>query len=305
MVKAMVGESQNEPQLTIGLPVFNGGSMIGEAIESLLRQTYAHFVLHISDNASTDGTSEICRAAAERDPRILYTRQPENIGAEKNFWFVLERVHTPFFMWAAHDDLWKPLFVEKNLAALEANPSAVSSVSQIAFTRDGAILHLSNATYPLRGTVSENLRKLWAKPGDNSRLYAIHRTEALQQSVPVLPLEPAWDWIVTTLLLRFGHYLEVPEVLLWRTAPEPHRYARAYRSNRAFLFRIFPFLNVSYVMVKYLGLRHLPAVFKGLLRTNILTHTQYVHHFYPNLYRFERDLYRRLGLKKLGISLYD
>ncbi|PJE67696.1 glycosyltransferase family 2 protein, partial [Candidatus Shapirobacteria bacterium CG10_big_fil_rev_8_21_14_0_10_40_9] len=50
---------QSPPLLTMGMPVYNEENHIGEAIESLLFQTYKDFILIISDNGSTDQTPEI------------------------------------------------------------------------------------------------------------------------------------------------------------------------------------------------------------------------------------------------------
>src|SRR5689334_4791315 len=49
------------PRLTIGLPVYNGEKYLAESLDALLGQSYADFELIISDNASTDGTADICR----------------------------------------------------------------------------------------------------------------------------------------------------------------------------------------------------------------------------------------------------
>ena len=68
------------PRLSIGLPVYNGENFLAESIESLLGQSYEDFELIISDNASTDGTEDICRSYAQQDSRIRYIRQPHNIG---------------------------------------------------------------------------------------------------------------------------------------------------------------------------------------------------------------------------------
>ena len=54
------------PRLSIGLPVYNGERHLAESIESLLGQTYENFELIVSDNASTDGTSEICLRYRDR-----------------------------------------------------------------------------------------------------------------------------------------------------------------------------------------------------------------------------------------------
>ncbi len=61
--------SDYRPSVSICLPVYNGENYVREAITSILEQTFEDFELIISDNASTDGTGDICRDAAARDPR--------------------------------------------------------------------------------------------------------------------------------------------------------------------------------------------------------------------------------------------
>jgi len=100
------------PAVSIGMPVYNGERFLREALESLLNQTYRDFELIISDNASTDSTSAICAEYAARDPRIRYIRQSENIGASANFRFVFNESLGRYFMWAAHDDVRAPEFIE-------------------------------------------------------------------------------------------------------------------------------------------------------------------------------------------------
>jgi glycosyltransferase involved in cell wall biosynthesis len=53
-------------KIAIGLPVYNGARYLAAAIDSILAQSYGDFDLLISDNASTDGTEEICRNYAQR-----------------------------------------------------------------------------------------------------------------------------------------------------------------------------------------------------------------------------------------------
>lgn len=105
-------KSETPPKVSIGMPVFNGEPFIREALDSLLAQTFTDFELIISDNGSTDGTEAICREYAAKDSRIRYVRQPENRGVLFNFLFVLDEAQGKFFMWAAHDDIWAPNWVE-------------------------------------------------------------------------------------------------------------------------------------------------------------------------------------------------
>jgi glycosyltransferase involved in cell wall biosynthesis len=107
-----------KPTVSIGMPVYNGAKYIKEALDSLLAQTYTDFELIISDNASTDSTQAICEEYASKDNRIRYIRQNENIGAVKNFQFVLDESVGEYFMWAAHDDLWGKSFIDNALNLL-------------------------------------------------------------------------------------------------------------------------------------------------------------------------------------------
>jgi glycosyltransferase involved in cell wall biosynthesis len=107
------------------MPVYNAERLLPKALDCLLAQTHREFELLISDNASTDGTPDIGRSYAARDPRIRYVRHTENHGPAWNFAYVLEHSRHPYFMWAAHDDLWEPPFAAELLALLEKRGDAV------------------------------------------------------------------------------------------------------------------------------------------------------------------------------------
>jgi glycosyltransferase involved in cell wall biosynthesis len=113
------------PRLSIGLPVYNGEKFLAESIESLLGQSYEDFELIISDNASTDGTEDICRKYADQDSRIRYLRQRYNIGAAPNHNFVIEQARGELFKHASHDDLYARDLVRLCVAALDEHPHVV------------------------------------------------------------------------------------------------------------------------------------------------------------------------------------
>ena len=97
-------ENENQPLVSIGVPVFNGEKGLAVALDSLIGQDYHNLEIIISDNASTDATSKICEEYVGKDSRIKYSRLEENIGAALNFNRVFERSSGKYFMWAAHDD---------------------------------------------------------------------------------------------------------------------------------------------------------------------------------------------------------
>jgi glycosyltransferase involved in cell wall biosynthesis len=111
------------PLVTIGLPVYNSERYLSQSLDSLLAQTYRDFILIVSDNASTDGTADICRRYAERDPRIQYHRNEANIGNPKNFNRVCSLTTTKYLKWSTADDFWAPQFLEQAVAVMEGDSS--------------------------------------------------------------------------------------------------------------------------------------------------------------------------------------
>lgn len=125
-----------EPRMSIGIPVYNGEKYLSEAIESILNQTYDDFELIISDNASTDGTQEICEEYASHDNRIIYNRLQKNLGAAKNYNVLLDYACGEYFKWAAHDDYLAPEFLERCVEALDSEESVV-----LAYPRTALVDH--------------------------------------------------------------------------------------------------------------------------------------------------------------------
>jgi glycosyltransferase involved in cell wall biosynthesis len=113
------------PLVTIGLPVYNSAKYLSRSIESLLAQTFRDFVLVISDNASTDGTSEICERYAREDSRVRYHRNPVNIGLSANFNRVFELNQSKYFKWSTSDDFWAPDMLADAVEILEADADVV------------------------------------------------------------------------------------------------------------------------------------------------------------------------------------
>lgn len=113
------------PLVAIGVPVYNSERYLCQSIDSLLNQTFRDFVLIICDNASTDGTAEICKRYASQDPRVKYVRNSVNIGLSGNFNRVFELSNAKYFKWSTADDYWAPDMLKDALAVMEADDSVV------------------------------------------------------------------------------------------------------------------------------------------------------------------------------------
>jgi glycosyltransferase involved in cell wall biosynthesis len=109
------------PLVSIGLPVRNGEDYIHLTLKSLLSQSFKNFELIISDNFSTDNTEKICKKFANKDFRIRFIKQKKNIGQAENLNTVLKKSKGKYFMWAAHDDLYKKIHIENLLEVHKIN----------------------------------------------------------------------------------------------------------------------------------------------------------------------------------------
>lgn len=66
--------------VSIVMPTYNRAKVISGAIESIIRQSYAHWELIVVDDRSTDHTEEVIREWMQRDPRIQYVRNEREKG---------------------------------------------------------------------------------------------------------------------------------------------------------------------------------------------------------------------------------
>jgi glycosyltransferase involved in cell wall biosynthesis len=171
----------NVSLVTIGMPVYNGARYLEEAVRSILNQTERDFLLLISDNCSTDATAAICQRLASEDSRIKYYRQPSNLGAIANFGFVLQAARSPFFMWAAHDDIRSPDCLSESLATLSENPEAAGCAMAVQVVDDaGMPLRLAAAPCSRIGSsdVVRRCRSITLDPGGFA-VYSLFRRDML------------------------------------------------------------------------------------------------------------------------------
>jgi len=72
------------PKVTIMIPTYNQEKYIVEAIESTLSQDYLNLEVVISDDCSSDATSEIIQRFL-LDNRVKYFKNPQNLGRVRNY----------------------------------------------------------------------------------------------------------------------------------------------------------------------------------------------------------------------------
>lgn len=152
---------QVSAKLVVGLPVYNERRYIEGALEALARQDHADFRVLISDNASADGSGELCESFAARDRRFVYVRQRENIGAARNFNYCLEASSSEHFMWCGAHDLLSDNFLSTLSAALD---------------RDSR----TSLAFGTRLAIDENSVPIASMSGDDRYVYRFSRNRFLR-----------------------------------------------------------------------------------------------------------------------------
>jgi len=114
--------------LTVAIPVYNGGELLDATLANVRRQTEVDFSIVVYDNASTDATPEIVARHAAEDSRIRHVRHDTNIGLVSNFVTAVRDTRSEFIAWHAVDDLWSDDYVPELRALLRADPAAVLAV---------------------------------------------------------------------------------------------------------------------------------------------------------------------------------
>lgn len=89
-------------------------------IQSILKQTYQNLHIYISDDCSTKPEiKEILKEFEKKDERIKLFFQPQNLGYNKNFEFLIKQSTAEYIVFSDHDDIWYLDKIEKSLQKLK------------------------------------------------------------------------------------------------------------------------------------------------------------------------------------------
>jgi len=113
------------PFVSVVTPFYNTEDYLGEAIESVLAQTYPHFEYILQNNCSTDSSREIAERYAARDPRIRLVHTATLVPQLRNYNQALRQISPDarYFKMVQADDWIFPRCLEEMVAVAEANPS--------------------------------------------------------------------------------------------------------------------------------------------------------------------------------------
>ena len=110
-------------------------------IETILKQTHKNIKVYISDDKSSDeNVAKILEEYAQKDNRIKLFIQPENLGYNKNFEFLLKQSTADYIMFSDHDDVWHLDKVEKSLKKIKEENVDMVYCNCRQINEDGVVL---------------------------------------------------------------------------------------------------------------------------------------------------------------------
>ena len=106
------------PVVSVVIPAYNRAASVGEAIQSVLRQTYSDFELLVVDDCSTDGTRDEVRKISDR--RVTLLESPRRLGPAGARNQGIAHARGAWIAFQDSDDEWLPRKLEMQMKRLTA-----------------------------------------------------------------------------------------------------------------------------------------------------------------------------------------
>jgi len=138
------------PKVSVIIPTYNGADFLGEAIQSVLEQTYPNLELIVVNDASPDNTTGVVTQFT--DTRLKYIVQEENKGVGQARYTALQASNGEIIFFLDQDDYFHPEKIQSHVTFLENHPD-------VGFTY--------NARFELNYS-EKTIRDLWRPPSNIS-----------------------------------------------------------------------------------------------------------------------------------------
>jgi len=111
----------NQTKISVLMSVYNNESSVAKAIESLLSQTFENLEILIIDDASTDGTYQICKNFSSDNEIIKLFQNDSNIGLTKSLNFLADKATGDFLARQDGDDISSPNRFQSQISSMINN----------------------------------------------------------------------------------------------------------------------------------------------------------------------------------------
>jgi teichuronic acid biosynthesis glycosyltransferase TuaG len=126
------------PRVSVIIPAHNASASLGEALDSVISQTYGDWEAIVADDCSDDGTSEL---AAEYRPRVRCVRSERNLGPAGARNLALAEASGELVALLDADDMWMAEYLQIQVARYDEAVAAGQRVGLVCC--DALLLHPS------------------------------------------------------------------------------------------------------------------------------------------------------------------
>ncbi|MBI9100221.1 MAG: glycosyltransferase family 2 protein [Spirochaetaceae bacterium] len=116
-------------KVSIITPIYNGADFIEDTALCLAKQTFTDYEWVVIDDCSTDDTKEVLQRLSDNDKRIKLVFLQKNSGPIVARNKGMDDASGRFIAFLDADDIWVPEKLEKQLAFMEENQTALSFTS--------------------------------------------------------------------------------------------------------------------------------------------------------------------------------
>lgn len=182
--------------VSIITPCYNGAKFIGDAIESVLSQTYTNWEMLITDDCSIDDSVSIITKYTQLDNRIKLFNLKVNSGAAVARNKSITEAKGRFIAFLDGDDMWMPNKLELQLEFMEKKNCALSCTSLMYCNEDGEFqsIELAPKTHNFHQSLRDN------RIGTTAAIYDTQKVGKV-----LMPLiRKRQDWALFMTLLKRG-----------------------------------------------------------------------------------------------------
>jgi glycosyltransferase involved in cell wall biosynthesis len=198
------------PRVSVVLSVYNGAAYLRQAMESVAAQTLANFELIVVDNASTDATPAVLDAF--HDARLVRLRNAQHLTLAASCNVGLAAARAELIARMDADDVALPARLERQAAAMEANPALVLLGSAVELI-DAEGRPLRIRTPPLGDSEVRWHQLFWC--GFTHPSVLLRRAALAQEDPGYDPrLATGEDYDLWVRLQRHGRVANLPDVLV-------------------------------------------------------------------------------------------
>lgn len=199
-----------QPLVSVVMCTFNGEKFLRPQLDSILSQSYRNLELIVSDDVSTDNTVSILQEYSEKDPRVKFVVNPENMGYNRNFEKAFSLAAAGFIAISDQDDLWEENKIESMMKDWLPGSLFMYSLSGNFYNDDFASRKPApNVRYT---PITEPHQLVFSSPVHGHA--CMFKKELLPHCIP-FPNNVYYDWWMSMQAVRQAPIGCVPQTLTW------------------------------------------------------------------------------------------